>query len=120
MPGLRWFLGLILVVVGGGFAALSVIGSGFRKSFGASPASTLVTVVPVIAILLLLAGLISPANRILLHAGAIAAIVMIGVCVWFIFSESAPSLWLAVCCLIGWLYFYWATGAPRGLFNGNG
>lgn len=109
MIALRWALGLILAGLGGGFIVLSIVASGFRKSFGASPVNSLVTVLPVVAMIVLLAGLAWPANRTLMHAGAIAAVSLIGFCVYLMISESAVVVWLGVFYLAAWLWFYWKT-----------
>jgi hypothetical protein len=36
MLTLRWILGSIIVLAGGGFVALAIVAGGFRRSFGAS------------------------------------------------------------------------------------
>lgn len=107
MNTLRWILGAVLVLVGGGFVVLSVIGGGFRKSFGASPVGPLVTLLPLLGMALLLAGLVWPSARLLLHAGAGAAVVLTGLCVWQIVAESATILIAAILYLALWLVFYW-------------
>ena len=109
MLAFRWLLGLLLVGLGGAFTVLSIVASGFRKSFGASPNSPLLTVLPLAAMLLLLAGLMAPGNRLLLHAGAIAAVALIAFCVWMMIAESAVVVWFGVMYLAGWLYFYWRS-----------
>lgn len=36
-----------------------------------------------------------------------AAIGLVGLCLWIIFKESDPSMWLAVVYLIAWFAYYW-------------
>ena len=114
MTTLRWTLGLILVLLGGGFVLLSVVGGEFRKSFGASPVSALLFVLPLVAMAVLLAALVTPSTRLLLHAGAVVAVVLVGFCVWQIFAESATILIGALIYLATWLVFYWLTAWKVG------
>ena len=109
MIALRWILGLVLAGLGGGFIVLSIVASGFRKSFGASPVNPLTTILPVVAMIVLLAGLVWPANRTLMHTGAVAALALIALCVYLMISESAVVVWFGVFYLVGWLWFYWKT-----------
>lgn len=109
MIALRWTLGLILAGLGGGFIVLSIVASGFRKSFGASPVNPLITILPVVAMIVLLAGLVWPANRALMHTGAIAALALIAFCVYLMISGSAVVVWFGVFYLAAWLWFYWKT-----------
>ncbi len=106
---LRWTLGLIIVVLGGGFFVLTTVASGFRKSFGASELNPLLQIVPIAAMLVLLAGVIAPSNRILLHVGAVCAVAMMGYCIWTMIFESAEVVWLGLIYMAVWLYFYWRS-----------
>ncbi|MBC8086705.1 MAG: hypothetical protein H7Z40_05530 [Phycisphaerae bacterium] len=117
MLAYRWLLGIVLAGLGGSFIVLSIVASGFRKSFGASPMNPLVSVLPVVAMLVLLGGLIAPGNRPLRHGGAIAAVGLIGFCGWLMITEPAPSIIFGFLHLAAWLYFYWRTGAPQLLFQ---
>jgi hypothetical protein len=107
MTALRWTLGIILTLAGGGFMLLSVIAGNFRKSFGASDVNPLITILPVVGMALLLAALIFPAKRVLVHTAAAAAIGMIVLCVWQLISEAATFLWISLLYLVAWLVFYW-------------
>jgi hypothetical protein len=112
MTALRWILGSILVLAGGGFIFLSVVGDGFRKSFGASPVNPLITLAPFLAMLLMLLALIFPANKMLLHAAAVAAVTLAGFCTWQMVIKSGPDLAIALLYLAGWLVFYWQSAWP--------
>jgi hypothetical protein len=106
MIALRAVLGTLLLCGGGGFAILAMVAGDFRKSFGASPVSPLIAVAPLVAMAVLLAALIMPAHRPLLHAGAIAAIVLVGFALWQLLSESATVMWFALLYLTAWFCFY--------------
>lgn len=106
MNTLRIVLGTILVLVGVGFTALVVFGRGFRSGFGASDVHPLVVLLPYAGMALLLAGLIFAGHRPLLHVAAIAAVGLVGYCVWQIVSESATILWFGLIFLALWFVFY--------------
>ena len=113
MNTLRWILGIISVLFGGGFLALFAVSNGFRRSFGASENNPLLAILPIAAAGLLFAALVWPLNKTLLHAGAAAAVVLAAFCVWQIISEAATVLWFALLYLGLWFVFYgskaWAT-----------
>jgi hypothetical protein len=104
---LRWILGLIIALLGGGYVILLVVSNGLRKSFGASETNPLLVVLPLVAVAVLAAALVWPANRTLLHIAAIAAVGLIGFCVWQMISESVTVLWFGIIYLVAWLVFYW-------------
>lgn len=107
MVALRWILGLIVVLLGAGFVVLGIVAGGFRRSFGASERGSLVTLAPLAAMGLLLAGLVFPSCAPLLHAGAAAALALIAFCVWQSIAEAAVVTWFGVAYLVAWLAFYW-------------
>ena len=107
MVALRWILGLVVVLLGAGLVVLSIVAGGFRRSFGASDRNPLVTLAPLAAMGLLLAGLIFPSCAPLLHAGAAAAVALIAFCVWQSIAEAAVVTWFGVAYLVAWLAFYW-------------
>jgi len=109
MTALRWTLGLIIVFLGGGFVVLSIVAGGFRRSFGASDVNPLVTILPLAAMALLLAALVLPAHRTLLHIAAGAAVVLVGFCLWFLIKESGTVMWWGLAYLAAWLVFYWGA-----------
>ncbi len=113
MNTLRWTLGVISVLFGGGFFALFVVSNGIRRSFGASENNPLLVILPLAAGGLLFAALVWPSNKTLLHVGAVAAVALVAFCVWQIVTESATVLWCALLYLALWFVFYgskaWAT-----------
>jgi hypothetical protein len=106
MITLRWILGAVIVLLIGGFLFLFMVASGLRKSFGASENHPLLAILPVVAAGLLLAGLLLPASKPLLHAAAVAAVGLIGFCVWMLIRESATVLWFGLFYLCVWLVYY--------------
>lgn len=80
MNALRWILGLVTSGAGLGWILLSVVGGGFRKSLGASEIPLLVVGAPLGVAGVLLAGLLFPGYRGLLHAGAGVSVVILGIC----------------------------------------
>lgn len=107
MNALRWSLGIIAVLFGGGFVLLAVAGNAFRKSFGASEHGPLFIGLPVFGLALLLAAILFPSSKPLLHIAAGAAVGLVGFCLWQIFSESAVPLWFAIAYLAAWFVYYW-------------
>jgi len=107
MNTLRWILGAIIVLLGGGFIILSMVAGSFRKSFGASELNPLVTILPLAGMALLLTSLIFTANKPLLHLAAIAAVGLVGFCVWQMVKEAATVMWFPLLYLAGWFLYYW-------------
>jgi hypothetical protein len=102
----RWSLGVVLAATASAYLVLMIVAGGFRQSFGASAVNPLITVLPLLGMGLLLAGLVVPSYRPLLHVGAICAVALLGACVWFLIAEAATELWVAIILLVGWLWFY--------------
>jgi hypothetical protein len=115
MSGLRWTLGLITAIAAAGFLVLAIIGGGFRRSFGASDNSGLWVTIIVTSSALVLASLLWPDKRVLMH---IVAALMVGLCILcaFIARESAGTAAMGALYAVAWLTFYyrtvWATAAP--------
>ena len=106
MIALRWILGIAAAVVGGGFIALSILGGGFRKSFGASETHPLGIWLPLLAFAPMVASLVAPTQKPLLHLAAVSALAIAAYCVWQIVSESANVLWVALLYLGLWFVYY--------------
>jgi hypothetical protein len=106
MNALRWILGSIAVLLGGGFVGLALLGNAFRKSFGASEHSPILLGLPVAGVLLLLSALLFPANKPLLHVAAVSALGLLASCLWQICREGATALWFAVAYLTTWFGYY--------------
>ncbi|HMP84220.1 MAG TPA: hypothetical protein PKA41_16095 [Verrucomicrobiota bacterium] len=96
MNTLRWILGSIAVVLGGGFVILVLFGNAFRKSFGASEHGPLFIGLPVIGVGLLLAAILFPSSKPLLHVATAATAGLVGFCGWQIFAKDEAPLWFAV------------------------
>lgn len=106
MTALRWILGVIAAVFAGGFVFLVLVTNGFRRSFGASEHGPLFIGLPVVALALLLAALVVPACKPLLHLAAVAAAGLVAFCVWQIRAEG-EGLWFALVYLAAWFVYYW-------------
>ncbi|HMO63611.1 MAG TPA: hypothetical protein PKE47_00010 [Verrucomicrobiota bacterium] len=107
MNALRWVLGSLAVVLGGGFFILVLLGNAFRKSFGASEHGPLFIILPALGFALLFAAILFPGSKPLLHVAAIAALGLVGFCLWQIFSAGDAPLWLGVAYLATWFVYYW-------------
>ncbi|MBL9174586.1 MAG: hypothetical protein JNL10_13700 [Verrucomicrobiales bacterium] len=111
MNALRWLLGLITACAGLGWLLLSFVGGRFRASLGASETPLLVVGVPVVVAGILLAGLVFPGQRGLLHAGAVVSVLILGVCL----LNPAGLGGLGIVYFGLWLVFYflaaWRPGA---------
>lgn len=105
MQALRWMLGVVAVVVGGGWLAMAALGSGFRSSFGASAVGLLTQLGPVVVMGLALASVVAPQNRVLLHA---TAVVLGAACVGLllVFRESAFVAVAGLLYCAAWFLFY--------------
>jgi hypothetical protein len=113
MNALRWFLASITALVTIGFVVLLVVADGFRRSFGASENGPLIVVLPLTVMLLLLASLLLPGQRVLLHVAAAVALVLVGCSVW-VLGESAfvGSMGLLYSGL--WWAWYWHAAWQQG------
>ncbi|QQR72092.1 MAG: hypothetical protein IPJ17_11185 [Holophagales bacterium] len=105
MQSLRWTLGVIAVVVGGGWLAVAALGRGFRSSFGASAVGPFTQLGPALVMGLALASVVAPHNRVLLHT---TAVVLAAACVGLIFVLR-ESTFVGVAGLLycaAWFLFY--------------
>lgn len=97
-------LGVLFVVA---WIALAALGSGFRRSFGASPVDAL-TVLGLPAAVAFLVALLFATARPWLHAGALVAVVAALAAAWL--ALDAP---FAGGCALAWLaaWLIWYRGA---------
>jgi hypothetical protein len=110
MLTLRWLLGLTTAALSGGYLFLFLVSNGFRRSFGASENNPLLAILPLTAAVILLASVVTPGTKILLHVAAIMAIALVGFCIWQLVKESAVVMWFALMWLAAWFCFYWHAG----------
>lgn len=106
MTPLRWLLGILAAGLGGGFLFLVILSNAFRRSIGATPNGPLLLILPLAAIGVLLAAILHPTFKPLLHTAAVVALALLGFCIWQIITESAMVLWLGILYLAGWFTFY--------------
>jgi hypothetical protein len=106
MMTLRWTLGLVTTVVAIGWVALAIAGSGFRRSFGASGNPAWLIVIPVVVGLLVVASVVWPERRALLHVAALC-MASLGVGCVFLARETVFVAALGVCYALTWFAFYY-------------
>ena len=87
------------------WVALNVAGDSFRRSFGASENGPLLLGVPLLFVAILVSALFMPDRRVLLHVGAVAAVVILGASLW-ISRETLFVASLGVAYSAAWLLFY--------------
>ena len=108
MQTLRWALGAGAALVGVAFVAFFVLAERFRESFGASGNGTATLVVPLLVLGLVLASVVWPGSRGLLHLTAVAAVLALAGALWV--SRAAPFLGAGGALYFGaWLLFYYLT-----------
>lgn len=108
MQALRWTLGIVSGVVGIGWVVLGVFGNSFRASFGASAVDGITRLGPLIVMALVLASVVGPGNRVLLH---VTAVVVAAACVGgaMVMRESAFVGTLCLLYCTAWFCFYAKT-----------
>ena len=112
MTTLRWALGLVVTLTTAAFLALVIIGGGFRRSFGASDKSGPQIVIGLAVAGLVIASLVSPERRVLMH---VVAVLMVAFAVLLlVIMRHAPFVAsLGLLYAIGWFAFYYrAVWAP--------
>ena len=105
MLGLRWTLSIVTVIVALGLVALAIVGGGFRRSFGASD-NGVMTALPVLVGAMIVASLLWPQLRPLLHG---VAVLMVGIVMGAVFISRQASVVasLAIVYASAWLFFYY-------------
>ena len=106
MTGLRWTLGIFAAIAGALMLAIIVIGGNFRSSFGASDGNPLLSLAPMVAIALVLASVVWPQSRGLMHAAAVVIVGIAGLAVYLARREPNFAMCLAGYAAL-WLWFYW-------------
>jgi len=103
---LRWVLGGIAAIVAAGWVALAAGGNSFRRSFGASENAPWVVAIPPIIALVVLASVVWPERRALLHVTA-ALIVLLLVASALLARQTIFVASLGVLYALAWLWFYY-------------
>ena len=92
MTFLRWFLIIFTAFYGFAYGAILVIGTGFRRSFGASSAiASIEGLLPIPVLVLLLLSLRAGAGRTMLHITAAAVVLSIIYCFTQMTAKFDPS-----------------------------
>ena len=104
MLGLRWTLGIAIAIAALALLGLAIIGGSFRRSFGASD-NGFMTLLPVLVGAVVVASLLWPERRPLLHA---VAVLMVGLVMGAVFIARHASVVasLAIVYASAWLFFY--------------
>ena len=111
MPTFRWLLAVLTLLAAIGWVALGLLGDGFRRSFGASGNHPLKLALPPLIGLLLLLGLLFPAQRGVVMAGAAAACVLLVASLWLL-RESAVAGTIGAGYAVAWLSCAWWALRP--------
>ena len=108
MNALRWTIGIITTLVAGGVLAIAVIGGNFRRSFGASDNAPWLLFGPPLVAALILASVVWPERRVLLH---VVAVIMIALCIGcaFIARETISTALFGWCFAGLWFAYYYRT-----------
>lgn len=106
MNALRWILGLPTAAFALGWLFLVTAGDRFRGSLGASPNAWWKGILPVVVAVVLLAGLIWPERRVLLHSGAVAAAGVLAGSL-YLTRETVFVAGVGLLYSLGWLYLYY-------------
>ena len=116
MNALRWTIGIVTGLATIGWIALVTIAGSFRRSFGASEKSPLLLAASVAGLLLVIASVVWPERRVVLH---VVAVLMLALCVGcvLIARETMFVATVGVIYAATWLMFYyravWATGSVQ-------
>jgi hypothetical protein len=116
MNALRWLLVASTAIVTIGFVVLLVAADGFRRSFGASENGPLIAGVPLAVMLLFLASLLLPGQRILLHVAAAVALALAGCSVW-VLRESVFVGTMGLLYSGLWWTWYWSAAWRSGVMQ---
>lgn len=108
MLGLRWTLGVVTAIIACGWVALAIGGGGFRRSFGGSGNPAWMIGLPVLVGALVIASLLWPERRTLLHVVAVVVLLMVVGSV-AVARESAFVAAVGVLYALAWLSFYYRT-----------
>ena len=106
MNGLRWTIGIVTAVVALGTVALATMGSGFRRSFGASDSSAAIIAGVLIFAALAVASVVWPERRTLMHVVAVLMVVLTIGCI-FIARQTIFVATIGLLYAGAWLAFYY-------------
>lgn len=124
MNALRWVLAAVTATVTVGFLVLLAWADGFRRSFGASANGPLVAGAPLGAMLVVLASLLLPGSRPLLHVTAAAVLALAASSAWLLreapFLGGTGLLFSALWSLWYWHAAWAAPGTPASKGAGAG
>ena len=108
MNSLRWTIGIITTLATVGWVALVVAGSGFRRSFGASENSPLMSLAAAVAGMLIVSSVIWPERRLLLHVTAVVMLGLAGACI-YLARETMFVATIGLAYVAMWFAYYYRT-----------
>jgi hypothetical protein len=113
MTTLRWILGIPTFLAAGGWLLLAAWGDSFRRSWGASENSGFLVFGPFLAMAALLATLLFPQQKPLLHAVA-SGVVLLAVASCMLLPR-APGLAVTILayCALWFCYYHMAAWPPE-------
>jgi hypothetical protein len=111
MLGLRWILGIATTIALSGWLALSIVGGGFRRSFGASEIPAWKTLLPLLVGALVIASVLWPERRTLLHVVA-AIMMLLAIGSLALARETVFVATLGILYAAIWLTFYYRALRP--------
>ena len=108
MTALRWSIGIITVLTTLGIVPLAAMGGGFRRSFGASDNSVAIIAGVAICAVLVVASVVWPERRALMH---VVAVLMLALCVACVLlaRQTAFVATVGVLYAASWLILYYRT-----------
>src|SRR5215207_1263255 len=110
---LRWILAVTMAIASAGFIALAAIAGGFRRSFTATDKGTPIVIFGLACAAVILASLIWPERRVLMHTAAVVMVAFSVGCV-FLARDTVFVAMLGAFYAVGWFTFYyravWAAG----------
>jgi hypothetical protein len=108
LTSLRWTIGIVTTLVTIAWIAFSALAGGFRRSFGASENSPLLSIVVIAAAALIVSSVIWPERRMLLHVTAVAMLALSVGCLYL--TREAPFVATLGLMYAGlWLLYYYRT-----------
>lgn len=113
MMTLRWILGVPTALAAGGWLVLAAWADTFRQSWGASKNSGLTVFGPFGALAALLASLVFPQQRILLHAVAAGVALLVAESIMLFPKASGLGVTMLVYCGLWLTYYGLAAWSPQ-------
>ncbi|GEM_PF-5383857 len=109
MSALQLLLGTVSIVVGTALMLSNSFTVWLRNCFGVADRNEWDSGAALCVLLVLFSGLLFPEQQMLLHLGAITAVLWLLVCLWCATARTWLRGWFGVGYLLAWLGFYWQS-----------